>query len=361
MAELEQVAGRAAELATAAEVPETARRELYFQARSVKRRIAFCNPLLADIDQLLFLKRHDSVGVYHMCDQYYGCNAKPGGGLFVLENPFGEHPRLINLLENSVVENGRLKGQKLDGGSFLSPEVSWDGKTILFAYSQAGAWEKNRGKETYLWTPECSYHIFKVNADGTGLVQLTDGDGDDFDPCVLPNGRIAFISERRGGYLRCGRHCPVYTMFSMRPDGSDIICLSYHETHEWHPSVTNDGMLVYTRWDYVDRDTNIAHHIWTSYPGRPRPAQLPRQLSDAPRRPALDGDEHPGDSGLEQVRRLDRRAPRARVRLAGADRPARRGRRRHVAADPAHAGHAVPRSGRAARGCSTPATARLGR
>ncbi len=265
-ADLERVAARAAELATAAEVPETTRRELHFQARSIKRRIAWCNPLLADLDKLLFLKRHDSVGVYHMCDQYYGCNAKPGGGLFVLENPFGEHPRLVNLLENSLVENGRLKGQKLEGGSFLSPEVSWDGKTILFAYSQAGAWEQNRGKETYIWNPECSYHIFKVNADGTGLTQLTDGDWNDFDPCVLPNGRIAFISERRGGYLRCGRHCPVYTTFSMRPDGSDIICLSYHETHEWHPSVTNDGMLVYTRWDYVDRDTNIAHHIWTSYP-----------------------------------------------------------------------------------------------
>ena len=45
-----------------------------------------------------------------------------------------------------------------------------------------------------------------------------------------------------------------------------MIRLSYHETHEWHPSVTNDGMLVYTRWDYIDRDTNIAHHIWTCYP-----------------------------------------------------------------------------------------------
>jgi hypothetical protein len=25
-------------------------------------------------------------------------------------------------------------------------------------------------------------------------------------------------------------------------------------------------MLAYTRWDYVDRDTNVAHHIWTCYP-----------------------------------------------------------------------------------------------
>jgi hypothetical protein len=52
----------------------------------------------------------------------------------------------------------------------------------------------------------------------------------------------------------------------MEPDGSDIANLSFHETHEWHPSVANDGMIVYTRWDYVDRDTNIAHHIWTCYP-----------------------------------------------------------------------------------------------
>ena len=61
------------------------------------------------------------------------------------------------------MENGRLKGQKLDSGSFLSPEVSFDGKTILFAYSECKA------EKTYQWAPEYSYHIFKVNADGTGL------------------------------------------------------------------------------------------------------------------------------------------------------------------------------------------------
>lgn len=52
----------------------------------------------------------------------------------------------------------------------------------------------------------------------------------------------------------------------MAPDGSDIVCLSFHETQEWHPSVDHHGRLVYTRWDYVDRDTNVAHHIWSCYP-----------------------------------------------------------------------------------------------
>ena len=259
--ELRRIEARLTEAGSAA----ADRQGIYLAVRQTIREIAFCNPLL-DFDKILFIKRHDSVGVFHMCDQYYGCNAKPGGGLYVLSDPFGDNPKLTNVLENSVVERGRLKGDNLSTGTFLSPELSYDGKTVLFAYSQAKAYEKYRGKEAYEWGPEISYHIFKVNADGSGLAQLPDGDSDDFDPCFLPNGRIVFITERRGGYLRCGRHCPVYTMYSMEPDGSDIICISFHETHEWHPSVDNDGMLVYTRWDYVDRDTNIAHHIWTSYP-----------------------------------------------------------------------------------------------
>jgi len=271
--ELNAVAARLAELKERREVGWEARRNIYLDARWLVRRIAFTNPVL-DLDKILFIKRHIPGGVFHMCDQYYGCNARPGGGLFVLSEPFGANPKLTDLLENSVVQRGRLKGQKLTGGSFLSPEVSYDGKTILFAYTQAKAYEKYRGKEAYEWGPEVSYHIFKVNCDGTGLVQLTDGPWDDFDPCFLPNGRIAFISERRGGYLRCGRHCPTYTLHSMAADGSDIIRLSYHETHEWHPSVDNNGMIVYTRWDYVDRDTNIAHHIWRCFPDGRDPRSL---------------------------------------------------------------------------------------
>lgn len=241
------------------------RRALYFAARQLARQIAFTNRLF-DFDKILFVKRHDAVGVFHMCDQYYGCNAVPGGGLFVLHDPFGKSPRVANLLADSVVEKGRLAGMKLENGSFLSPDLSFDGEEILFAFSEAKAWAKYQGKEAYEWGPEISYHLFKCNADGTGLVQLTDGPADDFDPCYLPDGRVVFVTLRRGGYLRCGRHCPVYTMHSMEPDGTDIICISYHETHEWHPSVNNEGMLVYSRWDYVDRDTNVAHHIWTCYP-----------------------------------------------------------------------------------------------
>ncbi len=270
-----------------------ARLVLFRKVCAVRRKIAFKNPLL-DFNEILFLKRHRSI-YSHMCDQYYGITARPGGGLFVLSDPFGPQPKVRNLLANSVVERGRLKGQKLtgggnvppelsydgvgnlhgpdhDGGSFLSPELSFDAKTVLFAYVECTGDKSHRhhtDPQQGHWHEGRCYHIFKVNVDGSGLEQLTDGTWNDFDPCFLPNGRIAFISERRGGYLRCGRVCPTYTLYDMAADGSDITALSVHETNEWHPSVTHDGRILYTRWDYVDRFGCTAHHPWiTSLDGR---------------------------------------------------------------------------------------------
>ena len=74
------------------------RYQLFEQVLRLRRKIAFSNPLL-DFDRILFIKRHflpetatwgsDMLG-NHMCDQFYGFHAIPGGGLFVLENSFGE-------------------------------------------------------------------------------------------------------------------------------------------------------------------------------------------------------------------------------------------------------------------------------
>jgi hypothetical protein len=268
---LNSEAARLVELQKAADATAVgdaaARQSLFRQACALRRTIAFANPLLK-FDKLLFLTHHRAL-YQHMCDQYHGFNGKPGGSLWVLSNPFSDKPEARDLLANATVENGRLRGRTLAGGSFISLELSYDAQTIYFAWTEAA-------HTVDKWTPQSSYHIFKVNADGSGLTQLTDGSYDDFDPCLLPDGRIAFVSLRRGGYLRCGggRLNPTYTMFVMDRDGANIRNLSFHETHEWHPSVDNDGMIVYTRWDYVDRDSDIAHHLWLTYPDGRDPRSL---------------------------------------------------------------------------------------
>ena len=48
--------------------------------------------------------------------------------------------------------------------------------------------------------------------------------------------------------------------------------LSWFETCEWQPSVTNDGRLVYTRWDYVDREASLYQQLWVSRPDGTNPA-----------------------------------------------------------------------------------------
>ena len=94
--------------------------------------------------------------------------------------------------------------------------------------------------------------------------QLTDGPFDDFSPRYLPNGRIIFVSTRRGGFHRCGRGpCPVYTLATCEADGANPRVISFHETHEWDPAVLNDGRIIYTRWDYVDRDAVHFQQLWT--------------------------------------------------------------------------------------------------
>ncbi len=264
---------------------EVESRKVFDQITAVRRKIAFKNPLL-DFDKIVFLKHNMQVrGVFHMVDQYLGFNQKKAGGVFVLENPFGEHPRVKDLLAASKVAKGRLEGRSLtDQGSFISLDLDYDSKTLLFAFSEAeygvppGAsfanqkltaeeLAKNKESAHYYFRPESVFHVFKVDADGQNLLQLTDTINNDYDPCFLPNGRIVFISERLGGNQRCGdRALPSATLNAMMPDGSDVIQLSWHDTNEWHPSVDNNGMIVYTRWDYVDRDSDVAHHLWLCYP-----------------------------------------------------------------------------------------------
>ncbi len=261
---------------------------IFDSVKAMRRKIAFRNPLL-DFDKIIFLKHNKMArGERHMVDQYLGVVQDQRGGVYVLEKPFSEQAEVKPLLAGSKVQNGRLQGRELhENGAFISLELDYDGRHIYFAYTEGadgpypqGGTEadrktalknamgaKNHAGAYMAFTPERNFAIYRAKADGTELTALTDGEWNDFDPCVLPSGRIVFISDRIGGNQRCGgRFCSTYTLHGMMADGSDVIPFSYHDTNEWQPSVDHHGMIIYTRWDYVDRDSDVAHHIWHCYP-----------------------------------------------------------------------------------------------
>lgn len=220
--------------------------DLWRRVHIARRRIVFANPL-ADVGPLLFVKRVPS-SFSHQLTQYSGMCARPGGGVFVLDEP-GTSMECRQLAE-------------LPAGAYQHPEVSWDGRRVMFAFCKADSAPPDRDS-----MQDRHYHLFEMAADGSGLRQITEGPYDDFSPRYLPNGKILFLSTRRGGFHRCGRGpCPVYTLAIAEADGSDPRVISFHETHEWDPAVLNDGRVIYTRWDYVDRNAVHYQHLWSVRP-----------------------------------------------------------------------------------------------
>jgi len=246
---------REAERLRATRAPEESWEDLYLRARRL-RRAAMLAGLDRDVGPLVFVKQ--APGVFsHQLTQYYGRYARPGGGLYVLDRP------------GVSMDCRPLVQAALPPGSAMHPEVSWDGRRVLFAYCAAD----RSPEDTIQGQPGRHYSLYAVNADGSGLRRLTEGPYDDFSPRFLPNGRIVFISTRRGGWHRCGMPgCENYTLTLAESDGSRPRTISYHETQEWDPAVLHDGRIVYTRWDYVDRHPVFYEHLWTVFPDGTGPA-----------------------------------------------------------------------------------------
>lgn len=255
-------------------------REEYLAARWLQRRLILCDPLL-DFESVLFVKRVP--GSYsHMSDQYYGWWSRPGGGLYLLDG-FREGPPRVRC----------LSGMFSEPGSFLRPALSYDGRRVLFAWCRHDphlAAERNKLDKANV-PADAFYHLFEMKIDGTDLRQLTFGKYDDFDGRYLPDGRIVFLSTRRGQgiqvgrdtamqtlqapdlpdcYVRCGggpeRPVAVYTLHTLSPDGSEMCAISPFEMFEWTPDLAADGSILYSRWDYIDRDNMPFMSLWSIRP-----------------------------------------------------------------------------------------------
>ncbi len=100
------------------------------------------------------------------------------------------------------------------------------------------------------------WQIWEIGADGKGLRQVTPGkyaDVDNYDPCYLPNGKIVFGSTRCFQGVPCVEgYNTVANSFVMNADGSGIRQLTFDQDHNWSPSIMNNGRVLYTRWEYSD-------------------------------------------------------------------------------------------------------------
>ena len=241
------------EVAAADGLGEGQRRELYARLRWFTRETALKNPLIADTPVVFMQRRRFVCQMLHeYLGYYYDYGDIEGGGVYVLDKP-GFSPARRDLVAG-----------RLPRGNYTTLSLAYDAKTVYFAFAPRADGEK---PDFYSPDRRC-FHLYAMDANGGNLRALTDGPDDDFDPCPLPDGGLAFMSTRRGGFTRCNNPwepLPAHTLHRLDPDGT-LRALSVHETSEWHPKVLNDGRIAYIRWDYVDRSAAHFHGIWVTNP-----------------------------------------------------------------------------------------------
>ena len=161
-----------------------------------------------DGKQIIFQSTRDGA----KCDQQYTMNAD------------GSNLRRVS------------NGQGRTTCGFFSP----DSREIIFASTHGGGPEcpprpdMSRG---YVWPIFAAYDIYRGNADGSNLRNLTNSPGYDAEPTLGPDGRIVFTSVRHGDM----------EIYSMNGDGSDVRRLTNRVGPDGGPFFSKDGSTIVFR------------------------------------------------------------------------------------------------------------------
>jgi len=211
--------------------PSTDRRwlDLYVSTCQMRRSIRL-GPLLEKCRRIVFTKHFNMGGSHYayteaQSDAQHETNFMPGTALCLLEFE-GSYGNVRTLISDSE-------------GVIRDPDVSFDGKRILFA------WKKSKLKD--------DYHLYEMDIETRQVRQLTFGLGfADYEGAYLPNGDIIFNSTRCVQIVDCW-WTEVSNLYTCDKDGKYLRRLTFDQVHTNFPTVTADGRVIYTRWDYNDR------------------------------------------------------------------------------------------------------------
>jgi hypothetical protein len=136
---------------------------------------------------------------------------------------------------------GELYVMNADGSS-PAPLIS------LPDYGFSPDWSPDGHQVAYVSNRDGNGEIYVINADGSGLMRLTNDPADDSYPAWSPDGRqIAFVSDRDDpDPSKCATRKPTCNteIYVMNADGSGLLRLTNHPTPDWHPTWSPDGQQI---------------------------------------------------------------------------------------------------------------------
>jgi len=206
------------------------------------------------VDEIVFIKRFPYTA-NHYYTEYLNTQWKPGGGIFIL-----------SLKDGSL----RQVAKELEGGVFGRFDISFDAKKIVFDWKRSvdegyriyEVGVDGGGLRRILAAPD-------NEAELVAKYRLDYHNGtDDMHPCYLPDGGIAFVSTRCQTSTLChgGDAFTTTNLYRVDADGGNLRQLSFGALSEFTPTVLPDGRIMYARWEYVDKGAVATKCIWAMRP-----------------------------------------------------------------------------------------------
>lgn len=216
-------------------------RDLFLRVRTLKRNFFLASEELEAAEHILANKRNPFWPSHNYSDLFDSTWA-PGGAVVMIDVPR---------------ENGRLAPEKAStkelvqagqDGVIRNPSASFDATKIFYAHRES--------QDEY-------YRIWELDLESGNKRRISaDGPFHDFWPTELPDGDLTFISTRCKKKFICWRP-QAFVLHRMSKSGEDIRELSFANLTEFAPSIADDGRIVWTRSEYVDKGADYGHTLWT--------------------------------------------------------------------------------------------------
>jgi hypothetical protein len=197
-------------------------------------------PYKDKVKQIVFTKHFDMGGSHYAYTDAISNEdtLNPSGRVKEFNFKGGSSLCLLEIDKDCAIKETTLLSD--EDGVFRDPDVSYDGKRILFSWKKSA-----RGDD---------YHLYEMDARTRKVRQLTSGLGlADYEGIYLPNGEIMFSSTRCMQNVDCW-HVSVCNMYLMNKDGKHMRRVGFDQVHTNYPQVhPGSGLVTYTRWEYNDR------------------------------------------------------------------------------------------------------------
>jgi len=207
--------------------------------KTLCREALLANPLL-DFDKLLVLRRNFGQKAKSVMSAAMGMPKLNAFANDRITNPGGGWDNEITVLTDLRGEGKFKVIYKPQTKKIITDvDLHFDGRKMLF--SSIGKFDR--------WC------VYEIGVNGQGMRQLTPTmpDVSHFDSCYMPDGTIAFTSTATFQGLPCiYGGSPMAVLYRMDADGKNIRQLTFEQDSDWCPTMLNNGKLMYLRWEYSD-------------------------------------------------------------------------------------------------------------